>query len=126
MGQPLSGTEINEMIRFNEAIDQATMQSVVSFIHEKDQQTLLLNSVLSLIADITFTFNTDGRLTNANQAAAVFFQRPAAQMVGQTFTDIDTTNGAKLQTQLEFVILTNNQWQGDMPYPNPAGSPEVY
>ena len=126
IGKPLSGTEINEMIRFNEAVDQATMQSVVSFINEKDKQTLLLNSVLSLIPDLTFTFNTDGRLTNANQATAGFFKRPAAQMVGQTFTDIDPTNGAALQAQLEFVILTKNQWQGDMPYPNPAGSSEVY
>lgn len=64
---PFSPAANEDIIRFNEAIDQAVSESVASYSYEKYQQARVLET-LSSSSDLSATYDLDGRLRYANKA----------------------------------------------------------
>ncbi|MBI3228806.1 MAG: PAS domain-containing protein [Burkholderiales bacterium] len=95
---------IDDLIRFNEAIDQAINESVTSYTYEKAQQMRIFDAILSFMPDISFTLTLEGRLSYANKAFAILFSSPANELVGKNFVDLGLANGAELQQYVDQVI----------------------
>ncbi|WP_296810793.1 diguanylate cyclase [Thiocapsa sp.] len=126
LGDPVSDTEIGDVIRFNEAIDQSISHSATSYSFEKEQQARVFDSILSFSPDLTFTFTLDGRFAYVNKATTDLFAHPSDQLVGKRFNEIDLPNGIELQQHVDLVILTKKQCRGEMCYPSHSGHSEFY
>ena len=107
-------TALNDLIRFNEAIDQAITESVTSFSLEREKQTRVFETILSSSPDLSFTFDLNGRFAYGNKALSELFQIPLNILVGMNFLDIGLPDAAELQDQIQHVIKTKEQFRGEM------------
>src|SRR5450631_1976982 len=57
---------VEDLIRFNEAIDQAITESVISYSFEKEQNTRVFNTILSTSPDLICTVDLKTHLAYAN------------------------------------------------------------
>lgn len=126
LGNPVSDTEIDDIIRFNEAIDQAISHSAISYSFDREQRARVFDSILSFMPDLSFSFTLDGRFGYVNKATTDLFLYSSDQLVGKRFSDIDLPNGLALQQEVDRVILTKKQCRGELCYPSPSGHSEFY
>jgi diguanylate cyclase (GGDEF)-like protein/PAS domain S-box-containing protein len=126
IGQPESETTINDIIRFNEAVDQSISESVTSYSLEKEKQTRVFETILSSSPDLSFTFDLDGQFAYGNKALSDLFQLPPDQFLGKTFLDIDMPDAAELQRKIEHVIKTKEQFCGEMTFKETYGHWRFY
>lgn len=118
---PVPNAIDEDLIRFNEEIDQAIYESVLSYSAERDLQTRMLDTVLSSSPDLIFIFNLDGAFAYANKAWIELSELSLAQLEGKSFSDLGLPNAADLLQQIQQVIGTKEQYHGEMSYTAPSG-----
>ncbi|MBC7452959.1 MAG: RsbRD N-terminal domain-containing protein, partial [Massilia sp.] len=74
VGQPPETTHLDDIIRFNEAIDQAITESVTSYSFDKERQSRVFEAILSSSPDLSFTFDLKGRFAYGNTALCSLVQ----------------------------------------------------
>ena len=126
INQAQADTVVDDLIRFNEAIDQAINESVTSYSFEKDQQTRVFDTILSSSPDLSFTFDLDGRFTYANKALTELFELSLDEIVGKNNADLKLASSAVLQREIEQVISTKKRFRGEISYTSSAGKKEFY
>ena len=126
LDQSVPVTMIGDLIRFNEAIDQAISESVASYSLEKDQQTRMFDTILSSSPDLNFTFTMNGKFSYVNKALAELLERPYSHIVGQSFSDLGLSNATDLQIQIQYATQSKQQIRGEMPYTSPSGKQSFY
>jgi diguanylate cyclase (GGDEF)-like protein/PAS domain S-box-containing protein len=125
--KPAPKTGIEDLIRFNEAIDQAVSESVNSYSFEKEQQFRIFDTILSSTPDLEFTFDLKGRFTYANKALRELLDLPLDKIIGMNGADLAMQPAAELHRQMKRVIRTNKSFQGEISstiHPGPARSYE--
>ena len=124
--RPLPDTAIDDLIRFNEGIDQAINESVTSYTFEKEHETRVLDTILSSSPDLTFTLDLEGRFAYANQALIELLGLPRDQIVGGNWSNLDLPAVDELQRQIQQVITSKQQLRGEMPFSTPSGEWRFY
>lgn len=124
--KPVSKAANEDIIRFNEAIDQAVSESVVSYSTEKEEQTRVFETILSSSPDLSFTFDLEGRFTYANKALTQLLGLPIDKIVGTNFFDLHFSAAAEMQGQIQQVIATKEPFRGDIPYTASGREVEFY
>ncbi len=124
--QPHTDTVVDDLIRFNEAIDQAINESVTSYSFEKDQQTRVFDTILSSSPDLSFTFDLEGRFTYANKAVTELFELPLDEIMGKSNLDLKLASSTVLQHEIERVINTKKRFRGEMTHINSDEKQEYY
>lgn len=124
--EPLTESMVNDLIRFNEAIDQSINESVTSYSFEKEQQTRIFDTILSSLPDMTFTLTLQGRFTYVNKAMTSFFAQSVNELLGKNFLDLGVLNGPDLQRHVIQVIQTGKQFRAEMAHTFPSGQLGFY
>jgi diguanylate cyclase (GGDEF)-like protein/PAS domain S-box-containing protein len=124
--KPVPGLAIDDIIRFNEAIDQAISESVSSYSFEKDQQTRVFDTILSSSPDLTFTFDLGVRFQYANKALTEVLELPLDRILGSDCSDLNLPNEVEMRRQIEHVITSKQQLRAETPYTSPSGRWGVY
>ena len=117
---------IDDLIRFNEAIDQAVSESVESYYIDKEQQTRVFNTILSSSPDLSCTFDLECRFAYANKALSELLDLPLEKIVGKKCGQLDMPSAADLQHQIQFVIRAKEKFRGEISYMSAAGQAEFY
>jgi PAS domain-containing protein len=81
---PSTEPAFEDLIRFNEAIDQAITESVTSYSAEREQQSRVFNTILSNSPDLSFTFDPAAKLTFGNRAFLDFLNLSVKEALGKT------------------------------------------
>lgn len=110
------GSKIEDVIRFNEAIDQAINESVRSYSAEKDQQTRVYDAILSTSPDLSFTFDPNGRFQYANRALIDLIERPLDEIVGRDWAAFDLPDRFEFGRCIRAVVTSKAQVRGEMAY----------
>ena len=126
IAKPVSKAANEDIIRFNEAIDQAVSESVHSYSEEKDKQTRVFETILSSSPDLSFTFDLKGRFAYANKAMIQLLGLPIDKIVGTNFFDLHFSAAAEMQGHIQQVIATKEPFRGDIPYTAPGREVEFY
>jgi PAS domain S-box-containing protein len=113
----------NEIIRFNEAIDQALTESLARY----STDIRLFDTLLSSSPDLHYIFDVDGRLVYANKSLMDLYGMASSEdMVGKNFFDLGISVAFELQQQLQQVIDTKMTYRGEMPRPCSPGNDGTY
>ena len=126
IAKPVSKAANEDIIRFNEAIDQAVSESVDSYSAERDKQNRVFETILSSSPDLSFTFDLKGRFAYANKALTQLLGLPIDKIVGTNFFDLHFSAAAELQGQIKQVIATKEPFRGDISYTAPGREVEFY
>jgi diguanylate cyclase (GGDEF)-like protein/PAS domain S-box-containing protein len=114
-------TEIEDLIRFNEAIDQGLAESVASYGSEKERQVRLFETILSTSPDHNCIFDLDGRFTYVNQSLAAQFKLSIHQLIGKNLFDVGYAKAAEFHQQILQVIHTKQPFHTDTLYEREPG-----
>ncbi len=82
--QGLTAKDIDELVRFNEAIDQLIAASMSSFSALKEQETRLIETMLNASLDPAAIFKPDGKFLFLNTAMADLFSARPQDLIGRT------------------------------------------
>lgn len=78
-----------ELIRFNEAIDQALTESLGGYALDRERRNRLYDTLLSASPDLSFIVDTDTRLIYGNAAVAKEFGAPVSVLRGKRFSEME-------------------------------------
>ena len=126
IAKPVSKAANEDIIRFNEAIDQAVSESVDSYSAEREKQNRVFETILSSSPDLSFTFDLEGRFAYANKALTQLLRLPVDSIVGTNFFDLHFSAAAELQGQIKQVIASKEPFRGDISYTAPGREVEFY
>jgi len=121
-GVPSTQPAFEDLIRFNEAIDQAITESVTSYSAEKEQQSRVFNTILSNSPDLSFTFDPAAKLTFGNRAFLEFLNLSVEEALGKRWTDLVAGAGAELQSHVKAVIKRRERMHAEIELKNQSGS----
>ena len=107
----------NDITRFNEAIDQAVSESIISYSFEKEQTIRVFEAILSSISELSFTFDLNGKFMYANRALTELVELPVKDIVGKNFIDLGLPAAAELQDKILSVINTAEEFRGEISAP---------
>lgn len=124
--ETIPATAVRDLIRFNEAIDQAINESVTSYAYEKEQLTRVFDTILSSSPDLSFTFDLEGRFAYANKAMTALLGRGMGQITGKLCADLGLPGADVLQRSIESVIRSKTQVRAEMRYTTGDVVTDVY
>jgi diguanylate cyclase (GGDEF)-like protein/PAS domain S-box-containing protein len=107
-------TDFADILRFNEAIDQALGESVAAYTLEKEKQARLFETVMAASPDLVFVLDCDGKFMYANQAVCDVFKVRPDDIVGKTLFDLGQPFAADVQQRIQQVIRTRQIDRGEL------------
>ncbi|WAK00502.1 putative bifunctional diguanylate cyclase/phosphodiesterase [Methylobacter sp. YRD-M1] len=97
----------DDIIRFNEAIDQAITESL-------ERYSRLFDALLSSSPDLNYIIDIRGRIAYANKAMTRLFNMSQNEIVGKNYFDLGVTNAAEVHKVLQQVLDTRESHHGEM------------
>jgi PAS domain S-box-containing protein len=95
---------LDDLNRFNEAIDQALSQSLMTYVVEQNKKINLLDQVLSSIPDHACVMDTNGRLLYANYALSQYFKKRTQQLIGKSLAELGVASAQRFDSEIQQVI----------------------
>lgn len=119
-------TTSDDLIRFNEAIDQALAESITRYSFDKTQYARLFDSLLSSSPDLSYLLDLDGRFIYANKSFRSLFGKSIEEIIGTYFVDLGTPHIARIAEQFPLVIATGKTSRTEVSLPLPSGKDSTY
>jgi diguanylate cyclase (GGDEF)-like protein/PAS domain S-box-containing protein len=119
-------SDFDEIIRFNEAIDQALAESITHYYMEKEQQSRLFNTILSNSPDHSYILDLEKKIIYANEAMTDLFGIPLNRMIGKSFVELGVPLAEDIEHGLQILIDTKKTVHGEMTYAVPPGETKTY
>ena len=101
-----SSTAGTEIIRFNEAIDQALAESIKRFALQRDEYTRRFDTLLSSSPDLCFICCDDGRLIYGNNALCDELATSQDELVGMNLETLWPGQAERIRSDLGKVVDT--------------------
>ncbi|MDP3652948.1 MAG: diguanylate cyclase [Rhodoferax sp.] len=114
-----------ELIRFNEAIDQALAESIEGYSAEKDRYALLLDKLLSSSPDLNYILDLNGSVIYANKALTLLFRMSPDEIIGKRFSELSAAT-AEIPQHVALAVASKETFRGDLQYTNGAGKNVSY
>ncbi|MET0857325.1 MAG: EAL domain-containing protein [Telluria sp.] len=122
----IQSTDFDDLVRFNEAIDQALTESLASYTFEKERQARLFETVLSASPDHVFVLDSDGKFMYANQSLCDMYRKRLDEIVGKTCFDLGLPFAADIAQHLQQVFATKQIFRGELTYSSASAEGERY
>lgn len=119
-------SDIEDITRFNEAIDQAITESITSYSTQKEVQSRLFGTVLSASHDLIFIFNLERKFTYVNHTGLEIYEMSSEEILGKTYLDLKLTFAKEIHQWLEKVIEAEKTVNGEIVHPTKAGQKRVF
>lgn len=120
---PVSSVEV---IRFNEAIDQALTESLQRYAVDKEEYTRSFDTLLSSSPDLQYILGIDGSLIYANTAFLRLCGPSAHVLLGKNIAGLCVALGPQLARDLPRVTATRSPYRGELSCTLPSGADVTY
>jgi len=111
---PFSQDQVDELIRFNEAIDEVVISSVSSYAEVKERHTRLFDIILKASPDATYVLDADCRFLYANRAMEKLYSLSKDKIIGKPACSPDFPLEAELQTQIIKTMSSGQSYRGEL------------
>lgn len=119
--QFLSADDLEELIRFNEAVDQLVTDSVETYSGRKEYQTRLIEAMLRVSPDPSAIFDPEGRLLFLNTQMSDLASTPAEDAIGRTPLELGLGFAAELLDAISETATTGQSRRRELYYHSPSG-----
>jgi diguanylate cyclase (GGDEF)-like protein/PAS domain S-box-containing protein len=119
-------TTSDELIRFNEGIDQALAESITRYSFDKTQYARLFDTLLSSSPDLSYLFDLDGKFIYANKSFKSLFGTLSGDIVGKHFLELGPPFSTQIQQQLHQVTEAQKTSRAEMSLTQPSGENVTY
>lgn len=117
---------IRDVTRFNEAIDQALSQSIITYTKEQNKKIHLLDQILSSIPEHAFVLDVNGRLLYANRSLAKYVAKKSEQFLGKTLTELGLQSEQRFEREIDQVIATGESIQTEISSGSESDENRIY
>lgn len=124
--QGLTAQDLDELVRFNETIDQLIANSVASYSDHKEHQTRLFEAMLKVSPDPSAIFDPEGRLLFLNTPMAALISAPARDAIGKTALELGLDVGAELHEAIAETVATGHSRRREFHCRLPSGRERYY
>ena len=121
----LTEKDIDELVRFNEAIDQLIVASISSFSAIKDQVSRLIEAMLKASPDPAAIFEPDGKYLFLNSAMAELVDAPYQDVIGKTPRELGVDQATALHDAISTSVITGQTQRREHHHCSPSGR-ELY
>ncbi|MBS9405733.1 diguanylate cyclase, partial [Halomonas sp. TRM85114] len=104
--QGLTSKDLDELVKFNEAIDQLVANSVSSYSDCKEQVTRLFEAMLKVSPDLSAIFDPDGKFLFFNTAMSDLASTPAQEAIGKTPLELGLGFAIELHDAIAETVTT--------------------
>lgn len=119
-------SDLNEISRFNEAIDQALAESVDVYANQKERNIRLFETVLLSSPDHNYILDLEGKFLYANKALADQCGNEAQQMLGKKIIEFGLVEVAEMEQAIDKVIQEKAAVRGEVRYRSQVGKTNFY
>ncbi|HJV75674.1 MAG TPA: EAL domain-containing protein [Noviherbaspirillum sp.] len=120
-------SDLADMTRFNEAIDQALAASIDSYASAKEQQTRLFETILAFSPDHSCVLDLNGRFIYANHALESTLKLSSSALQGKSLFDLGLSRAEEISQQIVQVIQTKQPIQTELNFSRtPSGHDGIY
>ncbi len=116
INEKIPADDITDLVRFNEAIDQAITESVASYAYAVEQKNRLFDTMLSSTPDLSFTLDLEGKFLYVNRAMIDLYQIPAHEILGTAVYNFAMPSAPKMMAYIQDIIKTNEVCRGEVTF----------
>ncbi|GGC74402.1 EAL domain-containing protein [Marinobacter halophilus] len=117
----LTERDINELVRFNEAIDQLIASSITSFSAHTDRFSRLVEAMLKASPDPAAIFEPDGKYLYLNKAMADLVSSTTLDAVGKTPLELGSDLASGLLEAISKSVATGQTQRREYHHRSPSG-----
>lgn len=120
------GQDLDDLVRFNESIDQAVAESLQHHTALKEMETRLFETILLASPDPTYVLDPEGAFIYANKATADLLGLPIETLIGKSAFDLGFPFVLEFQHKLQRVIARQAGCRGQLSHTFPSGEGEWF
>jgi diguanylate cyclase (GGDEF)-like protein/PAS domain S-box-containing protein len=109
-------SDMNEISRFNESIDQALAESVEVYANQKERNIKLLETILMSSPDHNYILDLDSKFLYANQAMANKCDSKLEKMIGKTIIELGLVEITEIEQAVKKVVQEKAPVRGEIKY----------
>nr|WP_298168568.1 diguanylate cyclase [uncultured Pseudomonas sp.] len=117
---------LDEVTRFNEAVDQALTVSLARYSALRDRQARLFDALLSASPDLNLIVGVDGAILYANLTSAKCFGKSAGDMSGANFYQLCAPFAPEVELHVRHVFDAGINDRGELSFGDEAGKRRTY
>ncbi|WP_133131434.1 diguanylate cyclase domain-containing protein [Legionella yabuuchiae] len=118
----MQSTDFGDLVRFNEAIDEALYESVTSYTYTKEQESRLLESMLSSSHDLRYLLDTEGQILYISKKISNLYEKHGSKIPDKPVYHFAMPPAAEIKRQVEKIIKTKKPSRGEFMLTTPLGS----
>ncbi len=119
--QGLTAKDIDDLVRFNEAIDELIANAVWSYSARKEQDTRLFETMLKVSLDPAAIYDPEGRHLFINTAMAGLVNTPHRDIIGKTSIELGLDQAAEMQDAITTTVTTGQAQRREFHYCSASG-----
>jgi diguanylate cyclase (GGDEF)-like protein/PAS domain S-box-containing protein len=119
-------SDLNDISRFNESIDQALAESVTVYANQQERNIRLFKTVLLSSPDHNYILDLDGKFVYANKAMADQCGNEAQQMIGKSIIELGLTEVVEVEQAVKNAIQKKTAVRGEIKYTSQLGNTAYY
>jgi diguanylate cyclase (GGDEF)-like protein/PAS domain S-box-containing protein len=118
--------DLYDMVRFNEAIDQAVAESVAEYMDLKDKQIRQFNKMVSGGLDLYYTLDLEGNIIYMNSAMEALYPKPRHEILGKTIYNHEMPKPADVLEYIQYIIATGKSPEGEVTCKDSSGNDHFF
>ena len=119
-------SDLNEISRFNDSIDQALAESVAVYADQKERNIRLFETILLSSPDHNYILDLDGNILYANKALVDKVGKDEENVIGENIKSLGLVHTGKMEQAIKHVIKEKNAVRGEIEYQSKAGENKLY
>lgn len=117
--------DAQDLIRFNEALDEALAESIGVYSRNRENRARLLEAMLTHSPEQHFVLDTRGNILFANRAMARAYDTDGEALAGQAVDALDPAFAAEARRQIRHVKRSRSEHRGDFTVTGSEGKVHV-
>lgn len=115
-----------DLVRFNEAIDQAVAESVAQYTLTKEKQIRHFNKMISGGLDLYYTLDLEGNILYMNAAMSALYTHPPHEILGKAIYNFEMPTAADVLEHIDYIIRTGKNREGEISYKDDLGNERFF
>ncbi len=126
VGRKVLPSDPYDLVRFNEAIDQALAESVAEYTLVKEKQIRRFNKMISGSLDLHYTLDLDGNILYMNKAMSDLYPNAAHEILGKAIYNVEMPQSADVHEHIQYIIQTGEHCEGEVSYKDDLGTEHFF